>query len=69
MKALTQRLIKGWSVIRVLFTLLGAYIVADAVISTNQFALLPGVYFLAMGLLGFGCASGNCTVPTQNKKS
>jgi hypothetical protein len=69
MKALTQRLIRGWSVTRVLFALLGACIVADAVMSTNRFALLPGVYFLVMGLLGFGCAGGNCAVPTQNKKS
>lgn len=69
MKALTQRLIEGWSLVRVLYTLLGAYIVADAMMSTNWFVLLPGVYFLAMGLLGFGCAGGNCAVPTQNKKT
>lgn len=67
MKMLTQRLIKGWSVTRVLFTLSGGYIVADAVMNRNWPALLPGIYFLAMGLLGFGCAGGNGAVPTQKK--
>ena len=68
MKALIQRLLKGWNVMRLLFTLSGTYIVIDALMSTNWIALLPGVYFLTMGLLGFGCAGANCAVPTQNKK-
>ncbi len=69
MKALTRRFTTGWSLTRVLFTVIGGYMIADAVVTHTWFALLPGGWFFAMGLLGFGCASGNCAVPPPDKKS
>jgi hypothetical protein len=55
-----QRIITGWGFRRALYLIAGLFIIAEAVMEKQWLFLIAGVYFAAMGLLGFGCAAGNC---------
>jgi hypothetical protein len=60
-----ERIGKGWNFPRILFLLFGVFFMIQSVIEKQWINLLPGIYFAAMGLLGFGCAAGQCSVPPK----
>ncbi|MBL0913392.1 MAG: hypothetical protein IBJ09_13570 [Bacteroidia bacterium] len=61
-----QRIRSGWNSVRILYLLAGLAITVQAIWTAEWFGLLPGLYFMSMGLFAFGCASGNCALP-QNR--
>lgn len=54
--------LKNWNVRRTIYVLVGIFIIVQSVMISQWFGLIFGGYFTAMGLFGFGCASGNCAV-------
>ncbi|HLF65930.1 MAG TPA: hypothetical protein VI603_19360 [Saprospiraceae bacterium] len=55
-----QRLITGWTFTRVVYLILGGFLVAQSIWDRQWFGVAIGSYFAAMGLFAFGCATGNC---------
>lgn len=56
------KFLKNWNVRRSIYMLVGIFIIVQSVLVSQWFGLIFGGYFTAMGLFGFGCASGNCSV-------
>ena len=51
-----------WNLRRIVYLIGGIWIVAQSVMD-KMWILIPfGLYFVAMSVFKFGCASGNCTV-------
>jgi hypothetical protein len=63
-----QRILNGWTARRVLYLLLGAWVIVYAIMVKEWWGAFLGAYFAAMGLLGFGCASGSCSVDYSRKR-
>jgi len=57
-----ERILTGWTLTRVLYLVMGSYIVVQSVLDQQWIGILLGGYFAAMGLFAFGCAAGNCGV-------
>lgn len=57
---LKDRIMKGWNARRALYAIVGCIAIAQAFFTAQYFLILFGGYFLAMGILGFGCAGGSC---------
>ncbi len=55
-----KRLLKGWTVGRVIYLVIGIAILFQASIYDQWLGILFGIYMFFMGLFGFGCAGGNC---------
>jgi hypothetical protein len=64
-----QRLLSNWSVKRAIYLLMGSYIVFQSISDQLWIGAAMGTYFAAMGLFGFGCASGNCNNVNYNKET
>ena len=47
---------------RLMYTVMGLVIVIQSVLLKDWLPALLGGYFAAMGIFGFGCASGACGV-------
>lgn len=58
-----QRLSNGWNARRVIYLVIGAAILVQGILMKEWMAISGGVYFTAMGFLGFGCAGGQCSLP------
>lgn len=58
-----ERILAGWSLARVLYFMLGSYVIVQSVIEKHWLGVVIGGYFAAMGLFRFGCAAGNCFTP------
>lgn len=58
-----ERILKGWTLARVLYFSLGLFIIVQSIINEQYFGIPFGAYFAAMGLFAFGCASGRCHTP------
>lgn len=58
-----------WTLRRVLYVVLGIFVIAYAIAVQRYWGALLGVYFAVMGVLNFGCASGNCAVPASGSAS
>ena len=57
-----ERILTGWTLTRVLYLVMGSYIVLQSVLDQQWIGILLGGYFASMGLFAFGCAAGNCGV-------
>lgn len=57
-----ERILTGWTLTRVLYLIMGTYIVVQSVLEQQWIGILLGGYFASMGLFAFGCAAGNCGV-------
>ncbi len=57
-----ERILTGWTLTRVLYLVMGTYIVVQSVLDQQWIGILLGGYFASMGLFAFGCAAGNCGV-------
>ncbi len=63
-----ERIKTGWNFQRIFFFAIGTLVVVQSLMSKHYLEASLGLYFAAMGLLGFGCATGNCsTGPIQSK--
>ncbi len=56
------KFLNNWNFRRSIYMLVGIFIIIQSVLISQWFGLIFGAYFTAMGLFGFGCASGNCSV-------
>lgn len=63
-----RRITSGWSVMRVLYLGIGLVIAFQSAVLREWFGMAIGGYFAAMGLFGFGCASGNCNTASRHEK-
>jgi hypothetical protein len=57
-----DRLLKGWTFIRVFYLAMGLIIATHSAMNMEWMGAVLGAYFASMGLFSFGCASGQCTV-------
>lgn len=57
-----DRLLKGWTIRRAMYLILGCIAIAQAIITKQYLLILFGGYFASMGLFAFGCASGQCNI-------
>lgn len=60
-----ERLLKGWTWIRVIYLALGIAIILQSVANEQWWGLLLGAYVAFMGLFSFGCASGSCQIDSK----
>lgn len=59
-KEMIQRISGGWTAIRLLYLMVGIFIIIQAIMEKQWFLLFFGGYFGSMGLFNYGCASGAC---------
>jgi len=50
----------GWNAVRIIYTLLGLFIIASSAMRPDWVGVAAGVWFAAMGIFGLGCAGGAC---------
>ena len=55
-----DRILNGWNFQRVVFVVMGSFIIVQSIIDKQWFGLFFGAYFASMGVFRFGCAAGNC---------
>lgn len=55
-----RRITTNWTLIRVVYLLLGGIIAFQSGMQGEWLGMSFGIYFAAMGLFGFGCAGGAC---------
>lgn len=63
-----ERILTGWTLTRVLYLVMGTYIVVQSVLEQQWIGILLGGYFASMGLFAFGCAAGNCGVGYSERR-
>ena len=59
---------KSWHLKRILYLLGGLFFIAIAVKDQIWWIAVFGVYYMAMAIFKFGCASGNCAANLDQKK-
>jgi hypothetical protein len=64
-----SRILTGWTLTRIFQLVIGGVIIVQSIYEKQLLGILPGSYFFAMGIFGFGCASGNCSVPSRKKSN
>jgi hypothetical protein len=55
-----ERILSGWNIGRVLYLMIGIYVIVATAMERHWFGILIGVYFASMAIFRFGCAAGNC---------
>lgn len=55
------RLFTGWTWTRVLFFIMGILVLGQGIDADQWPGVALGAYIAAMGLFGWGCASGSCS--------
>lgn len=64
-----DRILKGWNLRRLMYIILGGFVIGQAILTQQYLIILFGVYFASMGIFNFGCASGVCAyVPPPQKQ-
>lgn len=56
-----------WNFRRILYLIGGIWMVSQSVMDKMWYLIPFGLYFIAMAIFKFGCASGNCAVPYQKE--
>jgi hypothetical protein len=69
-----ERILTNWTFTRVLYVVIGLYVVTQSALTHQWAGVVFGGYFASMGLFAFGCAGGNCyggncAVETKQKTS
>jgi len=64
-----KRILTGWNLARILYLLLGTFVMVQSVIQQHWLGVAIGSYFAAMGIFRFGCAAGNCVNLNSNNHS
>tara|TARA_R110002072_G_scaffold22432_1_gene78690 strand:- start:13175 stop:13369 length:195 start_codon:yes stop_codon:yes gene_type:complete len=57
-----KRLLNGWNMQRFIFLIMGLILLIHTLMDQQYIGALLGMYITVMGLFGFGCASGNCSI-------
>lgn len=55
-----KRILTGWTFRRLVYLLLGVFVICESGAMHQWIGILPGLYLASMGIFAFGCASGNC---------
>ncbi|MBK6391112.1 MAG: hypothetical protein KA109_12130 [Saprospiraceae bacterium] len=55
-----DRILKGWTFHRVIYLVLGGFVMIQSALIHQWLGVALGLYFASMGLFAFGCASGKC---------
>ena len=55
-----ERILTGWTFARVLYLVIGTFLIIQSAMDKQWIGVLVGSYFASMGVFAFGCASGNC---------
>ena len=63
-----HRITTGWTFLRALYGVMGMWVLVQAILAKEWAFGVFGLYFLSMGIFGFGCAAGNCAVPMPSEK-
>lgn len=58
-----KNFLTDWNFRRVLYLIGGIWMIAQSVMDKMWIFIPFGLYFMAMAILKFGCASGNCEIP------
>ena len=61
-----KRIFENWTLTRALYLGLGISVIIESVMSKQWFGIVLGIYFAAMGLFAFGCASGICKINSNS---
>lgn len=64
-----NRILKNWTIIRVLYVAIGGYTAVSAFMDGQWAFVVMGALFGAMGIFGLGCAGGNCQTNFDSKDS
>ena len=64
-----KKIFTGWTLPRFFYFLIGGLIFIQSLLVMEWLGIVAGGYFTAMGLFGFGCASGQCYPMMRNTKS
>lgn len=64
-----DRILKNWTLMRIIYAVMGIAIIVNSVMVREWFGILFGAYFAAMGIFSFGCAAGNCSYTPRRKSS
>jgi hypothetical protein len=64
-----KKIFNGWTLPRFFYFLIGGLIFVQSLLVMEWLGIVAGGYFTAMGLFGFGCASGQCYPMMKNTKS
>lgn len=64
-----HRIFSNWTWIRVIYLLLGFYVIVQSALEREWVGVIIGAWPAAMGLFALGCASGNCATGTCGVKS
>ncbi|MEX0996672.1 MAG: hypothetical protein WDZ45_06470 [Flavobacteriaceae bacterium] len=62
-----KRLLTGWTIQRTVFLGIGVLLLVHTIMDNQPIGILLGIYITAMGLFGFGCASGSCNLDETQK--
>lgn len=60
-----NRIFTGWTFSRWFYLGIGALVLVMAGIEKEWTLALAGLYFASMAIFSFGCAAGNCAVPSR----
>jgi len=62
-----ERILTGWTFQRAIFLIMGTMVIIQSIMEKQWVGMVFGAYFASMGLFSFGCASGACFNPYQQK--
>lgn len=54
---------KDWNLRRIIYLIGGIWAIVQSVMDKAWILIPLGLYFTAMAIFKFGCASGNCEIP------
>ena len=54
---------RDWNLRRIIYLIGGIWAIVQSVMDKAWFLIPLGLYFVAMAIFKFGCASGNCATP------
>ena len=55
-----ERILRNWTGPRIFYAAAGLAMCIGSIADKQWIGLLPGGYFLSMGVFAFGCAGGSC---------
>lgn len=64
-----EKLLSGWTFGRLLYLLMGSFLVIQSFQDRQWVGVIFGAYFASMGLFAFGCAAGQCNLQDQSPVS
>lgn len=60
-----HRLKTGWNFVRVIYLLMGIFVIIQSLQEKFWAGVAFGAYFSSMGLFALGCAGGHCATPKK----